>query len=138
MRTGRLTVLILDTCALVFDSLAPERLSKKGAAAIIQADDSGKLACCDISLWEIAMLISKRRIDPGTNAQKFIQLVLAARNIKVLPITAEIAARSAMADFCPHGDPADRIIAASTILHKSKLVTSDQKLTTVAGLQIVW
>jgi len=131
-------VLILDTCALVFDSLDPIRLSKKAAAAIAQAHDAGTLACCDISLWEIAMLVSKRRLDPGTDSQKFIELILAARNIKVLPITAEIAAKSALPGFCPHGDPADRIIAASAILHKSKLVTSDQKLAMVTGLQIVW
>ena len=131
-------MLILDTCALVFDSLDPIRLSNKAAEAIAQAHDAGTLACCDISLWEIAMLVSKRRLDPGTDSQKFIQLILAARNIKVLPITAEIAAKSALPEFCPHGDPADRIIAASTILHKSKLVTSDQKLATVIGLQIVW
>ncbi len=131
-------MLILDTCALVFDSLDPARLSKKAAAAIAQADDAGTLACCDISLWEIAMLVSKGRLDPGTDARKFIQLVLAARNIKVLPITPEIAARSAQSGLCPHDDPADRLIAATTILHKSKLVTSDQKLATVAGLHIVW
>lgn len=131
-------MLILDTCTLVFDSLDPTRLSKKAAAAIAQADEAVALACCDISLWEIAMLVSKGRLDPGTDAQKFIQLVLAARNIRVLPITPEIAARSAQPDFCPHGDPADRIIAASTILHRSKLVTSDQKLATVVGLHVVW
>ena len=131
-------MLILDTCALVFDSLDPIRLSNKAAEAIAQAHDAGTLACCDISLWEIAMLVSKRRLNPGTDSQKFIQLILAARNIKVLPITAEIAAKSALPEFCPHGDPADRIIAASTILHRSKLVTSDQKLATVIGLQIVW
>ncbi len=131
-------MLILDTCALVFDALEPLRLSKKAVAAIAQADDAGTLACCDISLWEIAMLVAKRRLDPGTDAQKFIQLILAARNIKVLSITPEIASRSTQPDFCPHGDPADRIIAASTILHKAKLVTSDHKLTTVSGLHVVW
>jgi len=131
-------VLILDTCALVFDSLAPVRLSKKATAAITQADDTGTLACCDISLWEIAMLISKGRLDPGTNAQEFIQLILAARKIEIIPITPIIAAKSVLSEFCPHGDPADRIIAASTVIHKAKLVTSDRKLATVAGLQIVW
>lgn len=131
-------MLILDTCALVFDSLDPERLSKKAKAAIAQADDAGTVACCDISLWEIAMLVSKGRLDPGTNAQEFIHLVLAARKIDVIPITPEIAAKSAVSEFCSHGDPADRIIAASTIIHKAKLVTSDSKLATVNGLQIVW
>jgi antitoxin ChpS len=82
------------------------------------AHDAGTLACCDSSLWEVAMLVSKRRLNSGTDSQKFIQLILAARNIKVLPITAEIAARSTLPEFYPHDDPADRIIAASTILHK--------------------
>ena len=131
-------MLILDTCALVFDSLDPGRLSKKATTAIAQAEDAGTLTCCDISLWEIAMLVSKGRLDPGTNAQEFIQLVLTARKIEVIPITPEIAATSAFSEFCPHGDPAVRIIAASTIIHKAKLVTSDRKLATVAGLQIVW
>ena len=131
-------MLILDTCALVFDALDPDRLSKKARAAIAQADEAGRVACCDISLWEIAMLVAKRRLDPGTNAQEFIQLILAARKIVVIPITPEIAAKSALAEFCPHGDPADRIIAASTIIHKAKLVTSDRKLAMVTGLQIIW
>jgi PIN domain nuclease of toxin-antitoxin system len=131
-------VLILDSCALIFDALDPARLTKKAVTAIELADDGGSLACCDISLWEIAMLIAKGRLNPGTDAQNFIQLVLASRNIRVLPITPEIAARSAQPDFCPHGDPADRLIAATTIIHKSKLVTSDQKLATVANLHVVW
>jgi PIN domain nuclease of toxin-antitoxin system len=123
---------------MVFDSLEPGRLSKKASVAISQADANGVLACCDISLWEIAMLIAKGRLDPGTDSQKFIRLVLTARNFKVLPITAEIATKSAQSQFCPHGDPADRIIAASTIINKAKLVTPDQKLATVSGLHIVW
>jgi len=131
-------MLILDTCAMVYDSLDPVRLSKKTAEAITQADDAGTLACCDISLWEIVMLIAKGRLNPGTGAQKYIQLILAARNINVLPITTEIAARSTQPAFCLHGDPADRIIAASTIIHKAKLVTSDQKLAMVTGLHIIW
>jgi PIN domain nuclease of toxin-antitoxin system len=131
-------VLILDTCALIFDALDPDRLSKQAALAIKQADDSGTLACCDISLWEIAMLVAKKRVDPGTDARSFIQLVLAARNIAVLPITPDIASISAQPDLCLQGDPADRIIAASALFHKTGLVTSDRKLATVAGLQVIW
>jgi len=87
-------VLILDTCALIFDALTPDRLSAKATAAIRQADQAGSIACADISLWEIAMLASKGRIDPGTDPKTFIQLVLAARNIRVLHITPDIAAKA--------------------------------------------
>jgi PIN domain nuclease of toxin-antitoxin system len=131
-------VLLLDTCALIFDALDPSRLSQKASTAINQADSRGTLACSDISLWEIAMLVAKGRLNPGTDSQTFMQLILTARNIKVLPISPEIAAKSAQPDFCPHGDPADRVIAATALLNKAKLVTSDQKLSAVASLTIVW
>ncbi|MDF1581036.1 MAG: type II toxin-antitoxin system VapC family toxin [Desulfuromonadales bacterium] len=131
-------MLILDTCALIFDALDPDRLSKKATTAIIQADAAGKLACCDISFWEIAMRMAKGRLDPGTNVQEFIELILAARKIVVIPTTPEIAVKSALAEIFPHNDPADRLIAATTLIHKAKLVTSDLKLATIPGLQVIW
>lgn len=130
-------MLLLDTCALIFDALDPDRLSKKTLAAISQAEEEGTLACCDISLWEIAMLISKKRLNPGTDAQSFIRLLLDARKIEVLPISTEVAVQSTVSDFCPHGDPADRLIAATAILHKAKLVTTDRKLKKVTGLRVI-
>lgn len=131
-------MLILDTCVLVFDALDPNRLSKSAVAAIAQAEESGTLACCDISLWEIAMLVSKGRLDPGTDARTFIKLALEARQIEVLPISAEIAAQSATPDFCAHGDPADRLIASTAIFHKAQLVTPDRKLSKIAVLNVIW
>ncbi len=131
-------MLLLDTCALIFDALDPLRLSKKASTAINLADSRGTLACSDISLWEIAMLVAKGRLNPGTDSQTFIQLILTARNIRIVPISPEIAAKSAQPDLCPHGDPVDRIIAATALLTKAKLVTSDKKLAEVNSLTIVW
>jgi len=59
-------MLVLDTCALIFDALAPKRLSRAAAAAIASGESANALACCDISLWEIAMLIKHGRLAPGT------------------------------------------------------------------------
>jgi len=131
-------VLVLDTCVLVFDALDPNRLSKNAVTAIAQAEESGTLVCCDISLWEIAMLVSKGRLDPATDARTFIKLVLEARKIEVLSISAEIAAQSAMPALCTHGDPADRLIAATAIVHKAQLVTPDRKLSKIPVLKVVW
>jgi len=131
-------VLILDTCAIIFDALTPDRLGKKAALAIERAAETGNLACCDISLWEIAMLVARGRLDPGTDAREFIGLVMTARRYAVLAISPEIAVKSADPDFCAHGDPADRIIAASALIHRAKLVTSDRKLAAMEGLQVIW
>lgn len=96
------------------------------------------LACSDISLWEIAMLIDKGRLDSGTDTLTFLRLIHSARRIRILHITPEIAATSANSSFFDHGDPADRIIAATAIVHKAELVTCDVHLPAVKGLRIVW
>lgn len=129
---------LLDTCALIFDALSPERLSKRAETAIGNGDDQGILACSAISLWEIAMLIAKGRLDPGIDALGFINLLLAARRLQVLQITPEIAVASADAGLFVHGDPADRIIAATAFIHKARLITCDQHLAKVKGLSILW
>ncbi len=131
-------LILLDTCALVFDALAPERLSAEALRAIEEGEENGSLACCDISLWEIAMLIAKGRLDPGTDALSFLKLVLASRVIRSLPITPEIAKISANDALFAHHDPADRIIAATALHYGGQLVTCDQALQAVNGLKIIW
>nr|WP_242523324.1 type II toxin-antitoxin system VapC family toxin [Thiocystis minor] len=128
---------MLDTCTLIDDALTPERLSSAAVDALLQGESAGTLACCDISLWEIAMLITKGRLSPGTDAQTFCQLALDARGTRVLPITPAIAARSVAIDL-PHADPADRLIAATTLEHHAILVTIDQKLRDFTLLATIW
>ena len=131
-------MIFLDTCVLVFDALAPERLSAEALRAIEEGEENGSLACCDISLWEIAMLVAKGRLDPGTDVLSFLKLVLASRVIRPLPITPEIAKISAIDALFAHHDPADRIIAATALHYGGPLVTCDQALQAVKGLKIIW
>lgn len=131
-------MIILDTCALVFDALAPEKLGKKALEQMNKGERDGTLACCDITLWEIAMLIQKGRLKPGTDTVTFLEAALTARNVEVLPITPEIANISSSHPSFTHCDPADRLIAATTIHHKGRLVTCDSRLSEVSGLKVVW
>jgi PIN domain nuclease of toxin-antitoxin system len=131
-------MIILDTCALIFDALTPDRLSKKALRAIEQGGKLGEVACCDISLWEIAMLVQKGRLDPGTDTAAFINMALSARKIEVLPITPEIAALSSSHPSLTHHDPADRLIAATAFHSKASLVTCDGLLRAVEGLRTIW
>lgn len=130
-------MITLDTCVLIFDSLFPEKLSVPAKKAINEAERKNQLFCSDICLWEIAMLIEKKRLDPGTDAQTFMRLMLQARQIQVLGITVEIAFLSTTL-ITDHFDPADRMIAATAIQHKADLVTCDKKLRRISNLSIVW
>jgi PIN domain nuclease of toxin-antitoxin system len=131
-------VILLDTCTMIFDVLAPEKLSKKAAMELEKGRQSNSLACSDISLWEIAMLISKERLKPAMPPQQFLADVIAANKLRVLPITPAIAFFAAFHADLAHGDPADRIIAATALHHKTPLMTCDAKLRKIPGLKSVW
>jgi PIN domain nuclease of toxin-antitoxin system len=130
-------LILLDTCALIFDALTPERLSASARTALDQGEADASLACCGITLWDIAMLVGKGRLDPGTDSATFSRLALDARGVRVLGITPEIARMSIEIDL-PYGDPADRLIAATAIAHAAELVTIDQRLRDSALVTTRW
>ncbi len=128
-------MVVLDTNALIFDALNPARLSRKARGLIQRAHTRNDLCCSDISLWEIAMLVAKGRLDPGTSALEFMNLALTARSIAMLPITPEIAELSTRLPEAVSADPADRLIAATAIHHGATLISTDINLKK-AGLSV--
>ncbi len=130
-------MIVLDTHALIYDALTPARLSARAREAIALAFTERELACSDISLWEIALLIAHKRLNPMMDARQFLDDLIAARHVRVLPITAEIAVLS-QSDMFSHGDPADRLIAATARLHRAPLITSDTKLRKLKEVAAIW
>ncbi|PCI63117.1 MAG: PIN domain-containing protein [Gammaproteobacteria bacterium] len=131
-------MVLLDTCAIIWDALDPSKLSKKAKTAIENADKNNSLIISDISIWEISMLIKKNRIQVEATATQLIKLYLQTRNIRVQPITPEIADLSVNFDSKMNKDPADRIISATAIVCDAKLVTSDRNLIANELLDTVW
>ena len=74
-------MILLDTCAIIWDALEKEQLSEKALKAINTADEFNVLIVSDISIWEIAILIKKERLTIGTSASNFFNLYLQTRNI---------------------------------------------------------
>jgi PIN domain nuclease of toxin-antitoxin system len=79
------------------------------------------------SYIEVSQKSSKEKLFPESVGDWFSKAIPPGKIIP-FPITPEIAclAYDLGPDF--HGDPADRIIAATAILHQLTLVTSDIKL----------
>ena len=130
-------MVVLDTNALIFDALQPKRLTPRALRTIETASAHGDIACSDISLWEIAMLVAKDRLDPGTELAQFLHDLIQARGLRVLPITPEIAVLAQSAQFS-HGDPADRIVSATALFHQAKLVSADARLRKLKAVEVVW
>jgi PIN domain nuclease of toxin-antitoxin system len=76
-----------------------------------------------IVLWEIAKLAQLGRIAMDLDDS---EVVRALARLHVWPITREIARASTRLDF--RGDPADELIAATSVVHKVPLLTRDRAL----------
>ncbi len=131
-------MLVLDTCALIFDALAPEKLSKRAAAAIEEGAHRKAIVLADISLWEVAMLVAENRLVLGAPTAEFLEMAVRRRAILVLPISPRIADLAVSHRGFIHGDPADRLIGATAMEHSAPLVTCDGPLSRCAGLTVIW
>jgi PIN domain nuclease of toxin-antitoxin system len=76
-----------------------------------------------IVLWEIAKLAQLGRIEIDLDDP---EVVRALSGVRVWPITLEIAKQSTRLDI--RGDPADELIAATSLVQKIPLVTRDRSL----------
>jgi PIN domain nuclease of toxin-antitoxin system len=130
-------MVVCDTHVLIYDALEPARLSRRAARSIETAGKAHRLACADISLWEIAMLMAKGRLAVDAQPEELLQAMMSARQIRVLPITPAIAALACSSRF-GRGDPADRLIAATAVAHQSTLLTKDKHLRGIPGLTTLW
>jgi PIN domain nuclease of toxin-antitoxin system len=131
-------VILLDTCAIIWDALEPQKLSSVAAKAIAVADRQERLLVSDISWWEIAMLVQKGRLQLDSTAANFMTLFLQSRRVSVIPISPAIAELSAGFGATLNPDPADRIIAATAILHRAQIVTADKNLLSATVVDTLW
>ena len=131
-------MILMDTCAIIWDALDDKQLTPKARKAIQKADDHNSLIISDISIWEISMLIKKRRIKLEATAANFINLFLQSRNISVVQISPEIAELSVNFGSDINSDPADRIIAATSIIHNAQLITADTNLIKSKLVDTIW
>lgn len=131
-------MITMDTCAIVWDSLQPSKLSIKAKKAIKNADDNNELLMCDISIWEIAMLVKRKRIEVEETPANLIKLILNSRNYTVMKISPKIADLSVNLDGKISSDPADRLIAATAILNQAPIVTADRNLRNSSVVDTIW
>lgn len=129
-------MIVLDTCAIIWDALDASKLTPKAEKAIEQ--NAGELVICDISIWEIAMLIKRKRLVIDFDTSGFINLLLQSRNFRIQEITPEIAELSVNFISEVNNDPADRLIAATSILRSAPIVTADQNLREATVIETIW
>jgi PIN domain nuclease of toxin-antitoxin system len=128
-------MIILDTHAWLWWANESPKLSTKANEIIQAADLIGIPAIC---CWEIAMLATKSRIELSMDILDWIDLALKRPKIQLLPLTPTIAVKSPQLPGDFHGDPADRLIVATSLIHQSPLVSKDQKIQDWDYIKVIW
>ncbi|MBI9082995.1 MAG: type II toxin-antitoxin system VapC family toxin [Desulfobacterales bacterium] len=131
-------MIVVDTHIVVWDALLPDRLSPKAKNALARANEGEGIILCDITLWEIAMLMAARRLKVESPYSEFIAHLLKSNTYHLHSITPAVAELSAHLFGDAHKDPADRIIAATAIIARCPLVTADAFLRRSDQMQTIW
>jgi PIN domain nuclease of toxin-antitoxin system len=130
-------VILLDTHVIVWLLIAPERLSVRARGVILQSRISGeKLGYSPVSLYEIANAARRKRLTLDSTIQEFIAAIQA--KLELIPLTAEIAISAAGLPDPFHGDPMDRMIAATAIVEDCVLITCDDRIRKAKICKALW
>ncbi len=120
---------LLDTHAWIWWIHADARLGRATLEALDALPADARPFLCDISLWEVAMLVSLGRIELAEPLGTWLDAAADPRTVHVLPVTPAIAAEVARLPATFHRDPADRLIVAACRVSGHPLVTHDRAIT---------
>ncbi|MEX0874596.1 MAG: type II toxin-antitoxin system VapC family toxin [Actinomycetota bacterium] len=81
-----------------------------------------------ISIWEVALLQRRGRIDLRVPVRRWVERSMAELPLLEAPVNHEVAIVSEEIEL-PHGDPADRFIAATALVYDLTLLTADRNMT---------
>jgi PIN domain nuclease of toxin-antitoxin system len=120
--------LVLDTHTLLWMVENHPRLGSETATILNRTAREDRIAVSAITPWEIALLVSKKRIDLHRDTLEWVSAALALPGVHLVPLEPEIAVASTRLPFEMHADPADRILVATARHLGATLVTADQPL----------
>jgi PIN domain nuclease of toxin-antitoxin system len=112
--------------AAVFDTHVWLRASAGDPQLELLKNFRGTAIVPAISVWEVAMLASKGRLELKPDTDRWIRTNLQPP-IRLEPLHPEISLESCRLDNF-HGDPADRLIVATALVLGVPLITFDRQI----------
>lgn len=127
-------MILADTHAWFWWLRESPRLSPAGRRAL----NGDEVAIASISLWEIALLAARKRIELSIPLEEWLDIAVTRPGTTILDLSPAVAATGA--GFGPgiHKDPADRIIMATAMRHGLRLVTADERISSSGLVRTVW
>jgi PIN domain nuclease of toxin-antitoxin system len=131
-------LIVIDTHVLVWWLTGAPGLSRKAERTLAAHGDPGQVVVSAISLLEITTAIRRGRLQLRMPLDQWLADMNSVPEIRVESISADIAVLAGGLPEPMHGDPADRIIVATTSTLGVPLVTGDRKLQTYQGIRTIW
>ena len=131
-------MIVLDTHAWIWFTSKPEALSKKAKKAVDAAVKEKNVLVSSISVWEVALLVNKKRLKLSMDVTDWIAKSESLPFIQFIPVSNSIAVKSVNLPQPLHSDPADRIIIATALSIGAPLITKDKKISDYAPVETIW
>lgn len=131
-------MIVLDTHVLLWWASNPGNLSPKAIELIEESMVKKAIYLSSITIWEIAMLCSRGRLELTMNVEDWISSVESLPFVNFVPVNNRIAFLSVNLPDFPYPDPVDRIIIATTRFLRATLITRDHRILSYPHLKSVW
>lgn len=130
MKVGKLmkTKILIDTHVWIWAALNEKKFSNESKVILQKTSEQGNIFLSMISIWELAMLVSKNKIHLDEPINQWVTNSLSAMGIKLIELSPEILLESCNLPGDLHGDPSDRMIVATARICQLELFTADQKI----------
>ncbi|MCM2327203.1 MAG: type II toxin-antitoxin system VapC family toxin [Lysobacter sp.] len=127
---------LLDTHVWIWWLTPGDRLPGRDRARLDELAARSEVHLSAISLWEAQMLHARRRIELPGGFAKWIAAASGPDVINLVPLDAEVIVALDELPGRFHGDPADRIIAATARCKGMPLATWDKSLRRLRSIEI--
>jgi PIN domain nuclease of toxin-antitoxin system len=131
-------MIVLDTHAWIWFASNPEILSRKAKKAVDLAVKKKSVLVSSISVWEVALLVKKKRLELSMDVADWIAKSENLPFIQFIPVSNSIAVKSMNLPPPLHPDPADRIIIATALSAGAPIVTKDKNISDYAYVRTIW
>lgn len=94
----------------------------------LKSHEATGLGVSVVSCWEVAKLVSLKRLKLAKPVADWINQALAFRGIQLLALTPDIAVEACQLPGTFHRDPADQMLVASARILNIPMLTADAKI----------
>lgn len=131
-------MILLDTHVLIWWFENSRHLPASVRQKINRHSKDNTLAVSAMSIWEIALLVKKKRLVLTMDIETWVSKVSALPFMQVIAPNQWVMMKSALLPEPFHPDPADRILVATALVHHATLVTKDAKIINYPHVPTYW